>query len=707
MLDTIIGNKRNILAADSLLATLGPRQLVGSLYIGYPILPALDDRVAIDALLVCQEHGIVVFDFPDLSETPPTKDALEQRLDALYLAVELLLKRVRELVVQRALKVNISTLSYLASGANSSGANLPIVTSDTLPAYLATLPPITSDDLRLVNAALERVSTIRATHKRPQAQRSDSRGGLIARIDKEIANLDRWQKDAAIAIPDGPQRIRGLAGSGKTIVLALKAAYLHASHPEWNIALTFQTRALHQQLKALVRRFFFEHCSDEPDWDRLQIMNAWGSARQPGVYSQLAEQFNQIPRDFLYARATYGSDKAFQGLCDELLASIKETSLEPLYDALLIDEAQDFPSSFFELAYHGTKDPKRITWAYDELQNLGRYSMAPPAELFGIDSQGRPHISDLRNQLGQAKQDLVLPVCYRNTPWSLTTAHAAGFGIYRTPRLVQFFSDSELWEAVGYNVIAGELRPGSYVSLERRQDASPEYFRKLLTSEDAVSWEVFESRQAQIQRTADLIAQNLSQDELLPSDILVILANPITARTDSATLMEALGERAIAAHLAGVTSSRDELFVEGSVAVSGIHRAKGNEAPMVYLLDADYCFDGLDLIRRRNILFTAITRSRAWVRIFGCGDAMRMLAAELNRVRENCFRLNFDIPSRDELERLRQIHRDRSPGEVEKVRRLEAGVSELIETLERGEIARENLNPDLLAKIELLLGSRS
>jgi Resolvase, N terminal domain len=39
-------------------------------------------------------------------------------------------------------------------------------------------------------------------------------------IEREIANLDRWQKRAAIETPKGPQRIRGLACSGKTIVLA-------------------------------------------------------------------------------------------------------------------------------------------------------------------------------------------------------------------------------------------------------------------------------------------------------------------------------------------------------------------------------------------------------------------------------------------------------------------------------------------------------
>ena len=77
--------------------------------------------------------------------------------------------------------------------------------------------------------------------KRKNVTKTNSKGAIIKQIEKEIANLDEWQKKAAFEIPEGPQRIRGLAGSGKTVVLALKAAYLHSQHPEWTIAITFYT----------------------------------------------------------------------------------------------------------------------------------------------------------------------------------------------------------------------------------------------------------------------------------------------------------------------------------------------------------------------------------------------------------------------------------------------------------------------------------
>ncbi len=114
---------------------------------------------------------------------------------------------------------------------------------------MESLDPIEEGVERAVQAALQRVTTIKPRKRRASVARTDSRGAVMKEIEREIAKLDRWQKAAAIESPDGPQRIRGLAGSGKTVVLALKAAYWHTQHPDWRIAVTFHTRSLYQQLR--------------------------------------------------------------------------------------------------------------------------------------------------------------------------------------------------------------------------------------------------------------------------------------------------------------------------------------------------------------------------------------------------------------------------------------------------------------------------
>jgi superfamily I DNA and RNA helicase len=185
------------------------------------------------------------------------------------------------------------------------------------------------------------------------------------------------------------------------------------------------------------------------------------------------------PRDFLYAKSKYGQQRGFAGICRELLSVIEQQSITPLFDAVLVDEAQDLPASFFQLLYHYTKEPKRLIWAYDELQNLSETATAPPDELFGKSADGKPRIQ-LSNISGQPPQDVILPVCYRNTPCALTLAHALGFGIYRDGGLIQHFDEPGLWEEVGYDRINGSLNLGSPVTLCRRPDASPSYFRELL-----------------------------------------------------------------------------------------------------------------------------------------------------------------------------------------------------------------------------------
>jgi superfamily I DNA and RNA helicase len=98
---------------------------------------------------------------------------------------------------------------------------------------------------------LQAISTIRKGRRKREANKPDSRGAKLKHIEDSIANLDSRQSRAVIETVEGVQRIRGLAGSGKTIVLALKAAYLHAQHPEWKIAVTFNTRSLKGQFRKL------------------------------------------------------------------------------------------------------------------------------------------------------------------------------------------------------------------------------------------------------------------------------------------------------------------------------------------------------------------------------------------------------------------------------------------------------------------------
>lgn len=684
-LDVIYGSTR---LPPALLATivrsLEHANVEGTFYIGYPVMASADSNTTIDALLVAQKPGLVAFHFAQKGED------YKAAQDKLYYLLESNLGRHESLRRGRTLGITVNVISVFPEGDVPAppDSSYPAASPSTLMAALRSLKPIDDDLLyRSVSAAIQRVTTIKPVKRRQHVAKPASRGAILRDIEKEIANLDRWQKSAAIETPEGPQRIRGLAGSGKTVVLALKAAYLHTQHPEWRIAVTFHTRSLYQQFKDLIERFTFEHLGDKPDWQRLNVVHAWGSSASDGIYSLACAAANMIPINYLSAKARFGVKRAFEGVCDELAAAMKGREFG-LFDAVLIDEAQDLPRSFFRIIDAITKAPKRIVWAYDELQNLSYTGMASTAELFGRDVQ-------LTNTWGAPQQDIILPVCYRNTPWALTLAHALGFGLFRERGMVQHFDVPGMWAEIGYMVEKGILDHGQDVVLARGPRSYPKFFEDLLTPAEAVQSQGFSTKDEQYAWIADQVAKNLQDDELDADDILIVLPEPITQQDEYYSLRRHLDSRSIPSSLAGVTNDRDQFTQTGIVTVSGIYRAKGNEAPMVYIANSDFCVVGHELIRQRNILFTAITRSRAWVRLCGSGLNMETLQKEIAAVVNAGYKLAFRVPTQEQLKAMRRINRDHTAEERSQIRKAKKNLEEVLDLVKRGVISPDEI-PQLL-----------
>lgn len=687
-LDVVHGSSHhNPAVLNGITKALRQAMVQGTFYIGYPVMASSDSSLTVDALLVSKTPGFVAFHLVDQGQ-----DYREYQ-DRLYYVLEATLKRHESLRSGRDLGVPINIVSIFPEGdvPSDTGEQYPAASVSTLAQTLHGATAVPDDTLyKKLSAAIQRVTTIKPIKKRANVTKADSKGAILRTIEKEIANLDRWQKAAAIETPEGPQRIRGLAGSGKTVVLALKAAYLHTQHPDWKIAVTFHTRSLYQQFKDLIERFTLEHMGDKPDWQQLRIVHSWGSSAQDGIYSIACDAINLLPTNYLAAKSRYGSLRAFAGVCDELAASVKGKQLD-LYDAVLIDEAQDLPPSFFRVVDALTKQPKRIIWAYDELQNLTETGMSSPPELFDREIT-------LTNENDAPHQDIILPVCYRNTPWALTLAHSLGFGLFREAGIVQHFDEPSMWAEIGYMAESGVLDAGREVTLRRAPRSYPQFFTNLLSPDSAVSSQAFESRDEQYAWIADQIKTNIEVDELDPDDIMVVLTEPISQKSEYYQLRRHLDSNGIDSDLAGITNDRDAFLQPGSVTVSGIYRAKGNEAPMVYIVNADHCAVGHELIRLRNILFTCITRSRAWVRICGVGRGMDVLQAEIDRVVSNEFKLTFTVPSTGELEQIRRINRDRTKQEKGQIRKAEKSLEEVLELLRQGVIS-----PDAMPQLEDLI----
>ena len=664
------------------------RDSEGFLYTGYPLIGTINGANAVDAMLISKKYGLIVFDIVESQELGD----YEERQDDIYTNLQSYLLLYKELTRKRKLLFEITIITFAPQRPPhkpESKGEYPLITDIKDIKYF--LNDIRWEDEQLykhLHSVIQNITSIRRSPYKRNLENKYSRGTKLKELEDSIANLDHSQANAVINTYEGIQRIRGLAGSGKTIVLALKVAYLHAMNPDWDIAITFHTRSLKNQFETLINRFIIERTKQEPDWDKISIIHAWGAAGDKshgGIYYNFCKDHGEEYLDFSKAKTMFGSDDAFAGACS-LAIDNNKGEINPTYDIILVDEAQDFSSKdsspFLMLCYELLKEPKRFVYAYDELQNLSTKAMPSPEEIFGLDKGGMPRVSN------DNFNDIVLHKCYRNSRPILATAHALGFGIYANMGLVQMFKDYSIWSDIGYRVHSGELAQGKKVVLERTGDTSPKFLEQLQPKDDLILFKCFQSDDEQINFLVSDIINNLENEELTPRDIIVINPDPLTTKTAVSKARSLLYEQGYNNSIAGVSNSPDVFQEKDAITFTGIHRAKGNEAGLVYIINTQYCYGNYPLAKKRNILFTAMTRSKAWVRVLGYGSGMDSLCKEYSKIKAKYYRLDFTYPTDEEMKKMNLLHKDRGREDDNNVKTANNEVSRLAGLFEAG------LNPN-------------
>ncbi len=701
MLNIIWGSNKDKPESAKALASLlsATAGINGYLYIGYPIVGSPLGPVKFDALLLSPNHGLIAFDLVEGLDL----GNFDSRLDDIASMLDVKLKPYPNLKTGRKLRFDIHTITFAPAKNVLPAATPPSICAnrETLIAEVVKCEGINDADLfSHLLAAIQVVTSIRAGKLKREPKKTNSRGARLKKVEESIANLDQHQSRAVIETVDGIQRIRGLAGSGKTIILALKVAYLHSQNADWKIAVTFNTRSLKDQFKRLINSFTIEQTSMEPDWDRIDIINAWGGPgdkEHDGVYHKFCREHAIEFIDFGSAKNRFGAGGAFAGVCSEALKFSGE--FHPIYDLILIDEAQDFPPEFLRLCHRFLNDPKRLVYAYDELQSLTGNAVLPPEELFGNDSKGHPLVQFDSSEAATPRQDIILEKCYRNSRPVLTTAHALGFGVYRKTGLVQLFDHDSLWTDVGYSIVEGSLTPGQSVTLARTPETSPLFLEDHSPVDDLIQFHSFPDAETQSRWLVESIKNDILQEELRAEDIVVINPDPLKTQDAVGLARKLLFSEGINSEISGVSTSRDVFSKNGSVTFTGIFRAKGNEAGMIYILNAHDCFTAFtkgQIALIRNRLFTAITRSKGWVRVLGIGPNMGALIEEWKNLKDNDFKLKFTFPTAEEKKQLRLINIDPTPRQAVRERKLKRQRDELLEAARTGDIDVRQLVEELL-----------
>ncbi len=472
-------------------------------------------------------------------------------------------------------------------------------------------------------------------------------GEAIKLIDTKIAYLDKQQHAAAVQIPDGPQRIRGMAGTGKTIILTMKAAFLHSRYPDKKILYTFHTQSLYNQIRDLITKFYRENEEKDPNWSNLLIMHSWGGKAKEGVYSRtcLRNSISPLPYVINSQNGTLGY------VCEKALAY----KISEEYDFVLMDEAQDFPPSFFQLIYRLTYAPKRIIFAYDELQSLNKLSILDTGELFGLEPDGSK-VVDFTSGVyeGGIEMDFVLYKSYRNPLEVLMTAHSIGLGIYNRDGYMQIIDSREVWRAIGYNVLEGEFtHPDENIVIERPKANSLSLAYELYSgNRKSLEYKSFKSREEEISWISNSIVNDIKNEGVEPENILVISINQSLIEKYFIPLQNKLFNKGIPSIIPGVGGiDRDKFGEKGFVTLSTVYKAKGNEAFIVYVMAFDFLYDFVDFVTARNRAFTSISRSKGWCTITGIQEAMDRAVAEIDETMSNIPMFKFKFPDPLKVER--------------------------------------------------------
>jgi superfamily I DNA and RNA helicase len=123
---------------------------------------------------------------------------------------------------------------------------------------------------------------------------------------------------------------------------------------------------------------------------------------------------------------------------------------------------------------------------------------------------------------------------------------------------------------------------------------------------------------------------------------------------------------------------------------------------MVYIINAQDCNSSAEnLATLRNRLFTAITRSKAWVRVLGIGSGMQSLIQEYNTLKDNDFKLHFRYPTNLEREKMSVVHRDMSPAAIKQLNERRNNFNQIVQDIKSGNIRMEDIE-DIVKELELL-----
>lgn len=414
-------------------------------------------------------------------------------------------------------------------------------------------------------------------------------GAYVDEVQSTEKYLSEEQKELIqLRIGGFPRVIRGVAGSGKTVVLAaLAARYLHSRYPEDTprMAVTCFNRTLVPFLQNRIEAAWqgYGYLVEMPlVQERIVHFN--------GLLWKLAEESRGAIKPILIRTVSCPIKRA-QLYCNQLkeLETNNPARYHALcFDAIFVDEAQDFAPEEFALLLallrpHPETGEKNLILCYDDAQNLyGRQ---------------RPVWRNIGINVAIGDRSRVMRYCFRNSRQTVELA---------------------------FNVLTGTQAPPD-LRVHTRQYADVGYLREhnLITEEEtcfrihfadrndvAPIVQTFSLRHAELDWVVAQVVQLIKDEAVRPEDILLLTPMPRAGAVDVDYLERQFHKQlpAIPLYFAAAGENKDaQIFAPNRLTLSTVFSAKGYDAPIVFVFGTDlfpYTKEG------RAAFYVAATRAK-------------------------------------------------------------------------------------------------
>ncbi|MBD3186642.1 AAA family ATPase [Candidatus Bathyarchaeota archaeon] len=196
----------------------------------------------------------------------------------------------------------------------------------------------------------------------------------------KLVLLDKKQEEMAYNLGDGHRLFFGVAGSGKTVILVARARYLAKRHPSWRILVLCFNKVLSKYLEAKIN-------PQDLDADVFVFnFHKWAKNIIERAGTKYMARYNV---EFEQCKINRSKNEFFNEIVPRLVSEAIQNTDIPCYDAILIDEGQDFEDTWFKCimqvlnpdtnsllvtcdGLQGIYARNRFTWKSVGIQAVGR-----------------------------------------------------------------------------------------------------------------------------------------------------------------------------------------------------------------------------------------------------------------------------------------------------------------------------------------------